>query len=652
MIPPTRYINAGPIAPQASAGPAMAAGQAVEQIGHALENVGEQGSQIVAKMRRMEEGGKINAFMANADKEAGEFAIGLAQRSDTDAWPKEWQDHTADLRERAKALGLSPEGMAHLDGEFSNWSTGRAIHFETQAATKKLGIAKSQTTQSLEYYAARGDKEGFDRTLRTGTASGILDPADQQAAQMHFDSKAAALDLDKLVDGNPQGLIDEPDESILRTLPGATPEMVMQAKRQAKGVVKERAFDTVEAAQDEIFSNKVTDPKQLDDDPRFKTLRPTVRERLKGNLRQFQADQAEGRMATPEAQHAVIGEVSGLMRDWNPMAEEQADEKYAQITGLISRLPENSAMKGELLRQAKAIRSGAWGEVKTHADAAFKALDDFDKTAAGKLPAAGKITTRSIVDSGFLKDSAKLQRLGFDEGQAEGIVKASKADPSAGQRAFIEGWSKRPGASVNASPIEIAAADAIRLENATIDWNDPASESAAGQAKADHYRESGERRAKLADFLKLNPKATPGEIDEKILGIAGEQTTRNLRSGMYDAKPSRSVSMSTDIKLSNYGYASDSTPDSNSARGIGHADNKLEDGKSAAISKSLADRLNLKTGDEVEIETTKGKFRVRYDDTVPATDERTGDLPETIDIYRKDGANNWSGRVTKITKVS
>lgn len=104
------------------------------------------------------------------------------------------------------------------------------------------------------------------------------------------------------------------------------------------------------------------------------------------------------------------------------------------------------------------------------------------------------------------------------------------------------------------------------------------------------------------------------------------------------------------IKLSNYGYGSDTTPDTNSMNGIGHSNNKLEDGVSAALSKSLATRLGVKTGDWLNIETTKGPMRVRYDDTVPASDSRVeGPLPETIDIFRRNGANDWGGKVTGIS---
>ena len=131
-----------------------------------------------------------------------------------------------------------------------------------------------------------------------------------------------------------------------------------------------------------------------------------------------------------------------------------------------------------------------------------------------------------------------------------------------------------------------------------------------------------------------------------------ENAPFNYSGQTFDETKTDMVPKSADdsfIKLSNYGYADDTTPDSNSARGIGHSDNKLEDGTSAALSKSLANRLGVKTGDWLNIQTTQGPMRVRYDDTVPDSDPRVnGPLPETIDIFRRNGSNGWGGKVTGI----
>lgn len=529
---PTRYINPGPLAAPANPGPAMAAGKALEQVGGALESVGEAGMDLMGKVRRIEEQGKINAFMTQADEEAGRFAIGLAQRSDTDAWPQEWKDKTAALRDQAGKLGLSPEGAAHLDNEFSSWSSTRAIHFETQAATKKLGIARAQTTQALQYYAGRGDKEGFDRTLATAT---FLDPAEREKAQMHFNETAAANDLQRMVETNPQSVLDAETDSLLKRLPGASLELIDQAKRSAKSAVRERSLDLVDAASDDIYSGKVTSERQIDEDPRYAGLRPTVREKLKDGLRSYQIQQAEGLRNTPEAQAEVVGRVSSLLGEWEPKAETDADLKYAEIQGLIGRLPDG-AMKAELSRQAKAIRAGTWAEATTHAEAAQKALDEAHKAGRfGKVPEVTKIPLKKMIDDGFLKDSIKLQRLGFSKSQADQIT-TLHADPAAAQKKFTELWKDREKGSVNASPAEIAIADAIRLGHAETPFTDAESEDAAISARLEAERRYGAAKQRLAEWIRLNPDARPEQIEDQIQGIAGEEEIRKLKSGIYERK--------------------------------------------------------------------------------------------------------------------
>lgn len=107
------------------------------------------------------------------------------------------------------------------------------------------------------------------------------------------------------------------------------------------------------------------------------------------------------------------------------------------------------------------------------------------------------------------------------------------------------------------------------------------------------------------------------------------------------------------FKLSNYGYDSDSSPDYNSnVRRVGHAENKLEDGVSAALSKDLARQYGLKTGDFFEAVTADGQvLKRRYDDTVPRT-YKGKPLPLTVDLYELGGSNKFGGKVLEIRPLS
>lgn len=117
-------------------------------------------------------------------------------------------------------------------------------------------------------------------------------------------------------------------------------------------------------------------------------------------------------------------------------------------------------------------------------------------------------------------------------------------------------------------------------------------------------------------------------------------------------KPQGDYRKST-IKLSNYGYSSDSSPDYNSnVLKIGHSNNKLEDGVSAALTRSLAKRMGIPKGGWFEAVTADGEsIRRRYDDTVPVSYKGKA-LPETVDLYNVKGSNSFGGKIVGIRPLT
>lgn len=133
---------------------------------------------------------------------------------------------------------------------------------------------------------------------------------------------------------------------------------------------------------------------------------------------------------------------------------------------------------------------------------------------------------------------------------------------------------------------------------------------------------------------------------------AGEEINYNApmepSSPTPDLKPQGDL-VASKLKLSNYGYDSDSSPDHNSnVLRIGHANNKLESGVSAALTRSLAKKHGLKTGDYFEAVASDGTvYKRRYDDTVPTT-YKGKPLPETVDLYDLKGSNAFGGTIVGI----
>ena len=239
MPQPTRYINAGPMPAQANPAVMMAPGKALENLGHSIEQTGEMGMELVARARKVAEGGAISAFMADAQSQAAEFANSLATRHDTDAWPQEWKNKAAEFHQRGKSLGLSPEGLARLNEEILNFTTQQGIRLETQGLSKKLGIARAQTRQSLEFQMSRGEKEDFDRTLAIAEDTGIYDPAEISHAKRTFSVMESATGLKQMLESDPQGMLDLPDEHFLNVLPGISLEQIERGRSAARDKIQE-----------------------------------------------------------------------------------------------------------------------------------------------------------------------------------------------------------------------------------------------------------------------------------------------------------------------------------------------------------------------------------------------------------------------------
>lgn len=164
-----------------------------------------------------------------------------------------------------------------------------------------------------------------------------------------------------------------------------------------------------------------------------------------------------------------------------------------------------------------------------------------------------------------------------------------------------------------------------------------------------------QRRAETAAMVE-STSFERRQADDTFLAARGQQDDPYSGITDYSEDLSGGLSDSTakgPIKLSNYGYESDSSPDYNSnVLRIGHANNKLEDGLSAAVTKSLARRHGLKTGDLFEVETSDGKKMTRrYDDTVP-TSYKGKPLPETVDLYELKGSNKFGGSVVGIKPLT
>lgn len=619
------------------------------RMGQTIQRVGEVGFKIADKVRRIDESRKMTSLFTTMEKEAADFELGLMKREDTEAWGGEWTEKAEGWKTAAGDSKLSPEGRADFEERFAQWNVRKQIGFEAAAANKSVELARKTTGNAIEFHMGNRNYDGARQAI--DEASEWMDTPDREKALMQIDKTQRHEGILDTINGDARGWMaanpaDKPPDDY-------DPAKWRQVHDYAAGIARDEDAAASDGVLNQVVTGNVTTREEIE--KLTPKMTPLQRQKLYDASARWNAEGAKARREDPANISANVGKFYSALGDWKP-DEEGQDPAGVELRMLVEELPEGHPLRDKMRDSMSARKSRIGDEVKTKADQGRESLKlaaergDFG---AVKAPVAPNIETRSAVADGFLKDIPKLQSLGFSESQAEDIREAAK-DPALGQKKFTELWKDRDQQSVNATPFDIAVSDALRLENGEVQWKaDLAPE--AMQAHEQATRAYGEAMIDFEKWIKLNPDADDKAIGGKLRELGSKSVRVAPVSGPVKAPPGRETSMvmpKGGLKLSNYGYASDTTPDSNSAKGIGHRDNKLIPGESAAISKSLADRLKLSHGDKLKIQTTKGDFTVFYHDTVPSTDSRTGDLPETIDIYRpKDGSNGWGGRVTNVSKI-
>lgn len=149
-----------------------------------------------------------------------------------------------------------------------------------------------------------------------------------------------------------------------------------------------------------------------------------------------------------------------------------------------------------------------------------------------------------------------------------------------------------------------------------------------------------------ADVDKVIEEATAAGRAKKAAGEIGNQ------KGWFDFLKSRKKDepVSPAGKITKYGYEKPGQADydSNSARGIGAADNQLTPGESVALSPDLEQSTGAKIGDKVVVTLSNGQRMVkRFDDR---TSKR---LKGRVDIYSPDGNQPLDGvAVAKVERYT
>lgn len=550
-------------------------------------------------------------------------------------------------RELLKRDGLSETTRARLGLWYDDFSTRARIDAGEKAARLANQRAGLQFTNEFEAAKQAGDRNAYLDARQRALDAGILLPEKATILDQDFEKtvrhNAALADIAE----DPNAWLQENPAD--KPAPGYDPGSWANLQSHAKSQLRAVTYDVTGKIQDGIVAGNITSPQQIDE--LTPELRPAAREELKIALAQHLSQAEKAARSTPEYQAATVGKVSALLANYTPTAD-SFDTDFVKIDSLARTLPPGP-VRDELDRRIKDVREGKQTEIKTHADSAHAALDAafkagrFGKTDDG----TAEMPVARVINDGFLTDKAKLASLGLTEDQIGTITSKTKdSERLAAFRALAPTWSQRQ--NITADGFTQAAAEAILNEQTQVKYQSPEAIRAAAISRIDANLKYGRAKTQLAEFLKVNPNASATEIDDKVFQIAGAETRNQLRAGMFDPRPTHSADAGD--RITSYGYATDSTPDSNSAAGIGAwvsaeeaarikageiTPNRLRAGDFAVSPDKEAElrESGFKPGDLITLKLANGETHTgRWMDRTAATFNGRA-LTGRFDVYSPDG---------------
>lgn len=509
---------------------------ALGDLAKSISNVGDAFAAHADRIDRIDQAGRESQIRNQLSEAYANHQIELEKNPDPASYLPKTQEFLQQQQSLLDSSDISPETKARLGIHFDDFATRARIDAAQGAArlaNQRAGLAFANELDSAK---STGDRRAFEDAKQRAIQAGVLLP--EKAAALDQDFQRTVVHNDNLahINADPNGWLQENPTD--KPLPDYNPIEWQKLQDYAQQRLRSHTYDAASKIQDAIVEGKITTPEQIDQ--YAADLRPSAREELKITLLK-NADAADKSLrASPEYQAQTVGQVSAMLADYQP-ASDDFDRQFVQMDALTRTLPEG-AVKAELQRRIKDVRDGKLSEIKTHADSAMAALDAAYKGGRfGKLSdGTAEMTTARVLNDGFLTDQTKLASLGLTPDQIKSVTTAgSPAKQLEAFRSLGPTWNQRQ--NITADPFTAAAAEALLNEKTTVSYLSPEAEDEAISARIAAETKYGNAKTKLAEFLKINPNATPEQIDQKVFEIGGEETRRQLSSGMFAPKPSRTM---------------------------------------------------------------------------------------------------------------
>ena len=676
-IPLTQPVRGGQIGVKISPDLGTQSLKALSQLAGTVGQVGQKIQATNEKLARVENERLVNNYQAQIKRATAEYSNELLTNKNPQEWRSGYNQRIGSVISGLDIQKLSPEAQQAFNAWSEDYRSSQELKIDRDSILAGVKNATLDLNNNLREYEERGDFESSRARVRDSVLfsdaekkRSLLDIDDredrwlkqQEAKQRGELNKAVELDIIK----DPFGARDRLDHNILWTHLDDYGREVY--KRKADAAIVSAQKDIYNQGLDRIESGELLSEQDIN--TIGQRLTPRGLARLHDFAEESRNDDLKEEINSPEYQSELASSLTSLILDIDPKNIKGSDQELELLKGI--RQVRDPDIKNRLQESYKAVLGESQEESATRYTQGLKILKDHFKgissSASQYEPEVVKRSTLSHLDDGFFDDTEKLKALGASDDQIKWIRAATEEfDGIKGKdkQTTVKAQAKRfqqiyrnfeGEATADDETLRLAEAVGNGKFNTTFSEYEVVDEDAKLASLKELNNTRLAQAKKIEEYTKWHSQNPEAGYDEHVkqinmLGVqATEDSLRQHRLPTRDQSVGRSFK--TSLKLSNYGYSSDTTPDSYSKKSIGHASNRLRDEQSAAITKSLAVKLGLKRGAVIEIQTTKGSRLVTYDDTVPSTDKRTGPLPETIDIFRKGkGSNKWGGKVTGVKMI-
>lgn len=522
-------INAPQMDARAAAAPALALGNLAQSIAQG----GEAFHTTAINIQRVENARAVSKARQDLADAYSRRQIELQADPDPASRIRKTEQFFAGYRGTIDSPDLPPAVRDELFSHFDHFATTETINSRVDAHRLAMKRASATFQNEFETAATRSQAEA---AARAASSAGILLPEEEARALREWDRRMLERQMQMDMMEDPLGWkeshpLDKPPA-------GIEPIQWNQWHRQADAILRQQSDEISDAVLDNIVDGKITAPQEID--AVTQGIRPLERQKLKDALERWNTAGAVQRRNDPANISAAVGQFYSRLPDWQPDAE-GSDPGGVDLRMLIEELPEGHPMRDKMRESMTARKNRMEMQVKTRADQAMKSLQqaaergDFGPL---KPPAARKVELRKALADGWLKDVNKLQAQGFSREQALEIREAAMTGPSTGQTKFNELWKERPQQSANAQPFDIAVADAVRGENAFLQWDAdiPQEELAAHESAVRAY---GEAMKEMEQWTRLNPDAPDPAISAKLRELGSKSARLAPQTGPVKPPPSR-----------------------------------------------------------------------------------------------------------------